>query len=148
MKKMIGLCIPKVWSLIWSVKPPKMFHSSCEMGSDHAIQSNTFFENTSYTFRRRQWHPTLVLLPGKSHEQRSLVGCSPWGYEESDTTEQLHFHFSRSCIGAGNGNPFLFLPGESQGQGSLVGCHLWGRTESDTTEVTQKQQQHTLYYLL
>ena len=55
--------------------------------------------------RRRQWHPTPVLLPGKSHGQRSLVGCSPWGREESDTTEQLHFHFSLSCIGEGNGNP-------------------------------------------
>ena len=42
---------------------------------------------------RRQWHPTPVLLPGKSHGRRSLVGCSPWGREESDTTEQLHFHF-------------------------------------------------------
>jgi len=42
---------------------------------------------------RRQWHPTPVLLPGKSHEQRSLVGCSPWGHKELDTTEQLHFHF-------------------------------------------------------
>ena len=40
---------------------------------------------------RRQWHPTPVLLPGKSHGQRSLVGCSPQGQEESDTTEQLHF---------------------------------------------------------
>ena len=37
--------------------------------------------------RRRQWHPTPVLLPGKSHGRRSLVGCSPWGCEESDTTE-------------------------------------------------------------
>ena len=37
--------------------------------------------------------PTPVLLPGKSHGQRSLVGCSPWGREESDTTEWLHFHF-------------------------------------------------------
>ena len=55
--------------------------------------------------RRRQWHPTPVLLPGKSHGQRSLVGCSPWGLEESDTTERLHFHFSLSCIGEGNGNP-------------------------------------------
>ena len=55
--------------------------------------------------RRRQWHPTPVLLPGKSHGQRSLVGCSPWGHEESDMTEQLHFHFSLSCIGEGNGNP-------------------------------------------
>ena len=55
--------------------------------------------------RRRQWHPTPVLLPGKSHGRRSLVGCSPWGHEESDTTERLPFHFSLSCIGEGNGNP-------------------------------------------
>ena len=54
---------------------------------------------------RRQWHPTPVLLPGKSHGWRSLVGCSPWGREESDTTERFHFHFSLSCIGEGNGNP-------------------------------------------
>ena len=54
---------------------------------------------------RRQWHPTPVLLPGKSHGRRSLVGCSPWGCEESDTTERLLFHFSLSCIGEGNGNP-------------------------------------------
>ena len=54
---------------------------------------------------RRQWHPTPVLLPGKSHGRRSLVGWSPWGRWESDTTEQLHFHFSLSCIGEGNGNP-------------------------------------------
>ena len=33
------------------------------------------------------------------------MGCSPWGHEESDTTERLHFHFSLSCIGEGNGNP-------------------------------------------
>ena len=50
------------------------------------------------------WHPTPVLSSGKSHGQRSLVGCSPWGRKESDTTERLHFHFSLSCIGEGNGN--------------------------------------------
>jgi len=49
--------------------------------------------------------PTPVLLPGESHGRRSLVGCSPWGREESDMTERLHFHFSLSCIGEGNGNP-------------------------------------------
>ena len=54
---------------------------------------------------RRQWHPTPVLLPGKSHGWRNLVGCSPWGRWESDRTERLHFHFSLSCIGEGNGNP-------------------------------------------
>ena len=57
------------------------------------------------TNRRRQWHPTPVLLPGKSHGWRSLVGCSPWGRWGSDMTERLHFHFSLSCIGEGNGNP-------------------------------------------
>ena len=56
-------------------------------------------------FVSSQWQTTPVLLPGKSHGWRSLVGCSPWGLEESDTTERLHFHFSRSCTGEGNGNP-------------------------------------------
>ena len=81
---------------------------------------------------RRQWQPTPVLLPGKSHGRRNLVGCSPWGRYELDTTERLHFHFSLSCIGEGNGNPLhCSWPGKSQGQGSLVGCRLWGHTESD-----------------
>ena len=47
----------------------------------------------SYIDIELQWHPTPVLLPGKSHGRRSLVGCSPWGRKESDTTERLHFHF-------------------------------------------------------
>ena len=42
---------------------------------------------------RRKWQPTPVFLPGESHGQSSLVGCSPWGRKESDTTERLHFHF-------------------------------------------------------
>ena len=58
-----------------------------------------------YCLWRRQWKPTPVLLPGKSHGWRSLVGCSPWGHKESDKTEWLHFHFSLSCIGGENGNP-------------------------------------------
>ena len=52
-----------------------------------------------------RWQPSPVLLPGKFHGQRSLVGCSPWGRKESDTTEWPHFHFSLSCIGEGNGDP-------------------------------------------
>ena len=64
------------------------------------------------------------------------MGCSPWGLEESDTIERLHFHFPLSCIGDGNGNPLVFLPGESQGRGSLVGCHLWGHTEWGMTKAT------------
>ena len=55
--------------------------------------------------RRKWWHPTPVLLPGKSHGRRSLVGSSPWGRKGLDMTERPHFHFSLSCIGEGNGNP-------------------------------------------
>ena len=42
---------------------------------------------------RRKWQSTPALLPGKSHGQRILIGYSPWGLKESDTTERLHFHF-------------------------------------------------------
>ena len=42
---------------------------------------------------RRKWQPIPVLLPGKSYGRRSLVGYSPWGRQESDTTERLQFHF-------------------------------------------------------
>ena len=70
------------------------------------IKNNFFFFcHTMWLQWRRQWHPTPVLLPGKSHGQRSLVGYSPWGRQELDSTGRLHFHFSVSCIGEGNGNP-------------------------------------------
>ena len=77
-----------------------------------------------------------VLLPGKSHGRRSLVGYSLWGRKESDMTEWLHFHFSLSCTGGGNGNPPQYSCLENPRNGSLVGCCLWGRTELDTTDVT------------
>ena len=89
---------------------------------------------SSVSYRRRQWHPTPVLLPGNSHRRRSLVGCSPWGLKESDTTERLHFHFSLSCIGEGNGNPLQRSCLENLKDGG--GCCLRGHTESDTTEAT------------
>ena len=97
---------------------------------------NLKFNHLNLLFWRRQWHPPPVLLPGKPHGRRSLVGCSPWGRWESDTTERLHFHFSLSCIGEGMATSPVFLPGESQGRRSLVGCRLWGHRESDTTEAT------------
>ena len=90
----------------------------------------------SHASWRRQWHPTPVLLPGKSHGWRSLVGCSPWGCKESDTTERHPFHFSLSCTGEENGNPLQYCCLENPRDGSLVGCRLWGCTESDTTEAT------------
>ena len=61
--------------------------------------------NSRYQSQRRQWQPIPVFSPGKSTGWRSLVGCSLWGRYEWGTAEQLHFHFSLSCIGEGNGNP-------------------------------------------
>ena len=51
------------------------------------------FQSSSFQFWRRKWQPTPVLMPGKSHGPRSLIGYSSWGHKESDTTERLHFHF-------------------------------------------------------
>ena len=85
---------------------------------------------------RRQWQPTPVLLPGKSQGQKNLVGCSPWGREESDTTEQLHFHFSLSCIGEGNGNPLQCSCLENPRDGGAWWAAVYGVTELDTTEAT------------
>ena len=81
---------------------------------------------------RRQWPPTPVLLPGKSHGQRSLVGCSPWGRKESDTTERLHFHFSLSCVGEGNGNPLQCSCLENPRDGGAWWAAIYGAAQSQT----------------
>ena len=87
---------------------------------------------TPGVFRRRRWHPTPVLLPGKSHGRRSLVGYSPWGREELDTTERLHFHFSLSCIGEGNGNPLQCSCLENLRDGGASLAAVYGVTQSQT----------------
>ena len=81
---------------------------------------------------RRQWHPTPVLLPRKSHVQRRLVGCSPWGCEESDTTERLHFHFSLSCIGEGSGRPLQRSCLENPRDGGTSWAAVYGLAQSQT----------------
>ena len=83
-------------------------------------------------WHRRQWHPTPVLLPGKSHGQKSLVCCSPWGRKESDTTERLHFHFSLSCIGEGNGNPLQNSCLENPRDGGAWWAAVYGVAQSWT----------------
>ena len=80
----------------------------------------------------RQWHPTPALLPGKSHGWRSLVGCSPWGRYESDMTERLHFHFSLSCIGEGNGNPLQCYCLENPRDRGAWWAAVCGVTQSQT----------------
>ena len=80
--------------------------------------------------------PQSSTLAWKIHGRGSLVGCSPWGRYESDTTEQLYFHFSLSCTGEGNGNHSSVLAWRIPETGELVGCRLWGHTELDMTEAT------------
>ena len=81
---------------------------------------------------RRQWHPTPVLLPGKSHGEKSLEGCSPWGRWGSDTTERLPFHFSLSCTGEGNGNPFQCSCLENPRDGGAWWAAVYGVAQSRT----------------
>ena len=82
--------------------------------------------------QRRRWHPTPGLLPGKSHGQRSLVGCSPCGRSELDTTERLHFHFSLSCIGEGNCNPLQCSCLENPRDGGAWWAAIYGVAQSWT----------------
>ena len=77
--------------------------------------------------KRRQWHPTPVLLPGKSHGWRSLVGCSPWGPEESDTTS-----LSLSCIGERNGNPLQCSCLENPRDGGAWWAAVYGTAQNWT----------------
>ena len=103
------------------------------MFEKQGIQSHVVVFALSKSERqRRQWHPTPVLLPGKSHGWRSLVGCSPWGRKESDTTERLNFHFSLSCIGEGNGNPLQCSCLENPRDGGACWAAICGVAQSWT----------------
>ena len=133
------------WTAAYQV-PPSMGFSRQEYWSGVPLPSQDkprgcikeqrhYFANkgpSSQGYWRRQWHPTPVLLPGKSHGRRSLVGCSPWGHEESDTTERLHFHFSFSCVGEGNGNPLQCSCLENPRDGGAWWAAVYGVAEGRT----------------
>ena len=99
-------------------------------------QSRTWLKwlsSNRHVHRRRQWHPTAVLLPGKSHGWRSLVGCSPWGREESDTTERLHFIFHFRALEKEMATHSSVLAWRIQGAGEPGGLPSMGshRVEHD-----------------
>ena len=99
---------------------------------ESAISSRcpSFLQSAGVPFGRRWWHPTPVLLPGKPHGRRSLVGCNPWGRQESDTTEWLRFHFS--FIGEGNGNPLPCSCLENPRNGGAWWAAVCGVAQSQT----------------
>ena len=122
------------------IASPKVFKGNTDMH----VQINTFTIEQRYSLLwkqlvdfqchswRRQWHPTPVLLPGKSHGWKSLEGCSPWSRWGSDTTEQLHFHFSLSCNGEGNGNPLHCSCLENPRDGGALWAAIYGIAQSRT----------------
>ena len=61
-----------------------------------------------------------------------MVGYSPRGHEESDVTERLHFHFSLSCIGEGNGNPLQCSCLENPRDGGAWWAAIYGVAQSQT----------------
>ena len=121
------------WKIPWMEEPGRLQSTgSLRVRHDWATSLSLF----TFMCWRRKWHPTPVLLPGKSHGQRSLESCSPWDRWGSDTTERLHFHFSLSRFGEGNGNPLQCSCRETPGTGEpdglpSIGSHRVGHDWSD-----------------
>ena len=117
------------WKIPWMEEPGRLQSmGSLRVRYDWATSLSLF----TFMHWRRQWHPAPVLLPGKSHGRRSLEGCSLWGCWESDLTKRLHFHFSLSCIGEGNGNPLQCYCLENPRDGGAGWAAVYGVAQSWT----------------
>ena len=119
------------WKVPWTEEPSGLQSvGSLRVGHDSVTSLSVF----TFMHWRRKWQTTPVFLPGESQGQRSLVGCScsPWGLKESDTTERLHFHFSLSCIGEGNGNPLQCSCLENPRDGGAWWAAIYGVAQSRT----------------
>ena len=124
-----------VLCLAWTCSLPSVLCAHDSLPNTFPIQSQSVLlvgKKASWyvVVWRRQWHPTPVLLPGKSHGWRSLVGCSPWGRWEADTTERLPLHLSLSYIGEGNGSPLRCSCLEDPGDGGAWWAAVYGVSQS------------------
>ena len=132
----------KIWIYLWFCQRAK----SCSVKGTHlgniltcdvTDQGFRHFNKWNYQkldkkFWRRQWQPTPLLLPGKSHGRRSLVGCRLWGRKGSDTTEWLQLLCSLSCIGEGNGSPLQCSRLEDPRGGGAWWAAVYGVAQSRT----------------
>ena len=98
--------------------------------STHVLTSSITFHFIDS--RRRKWQPTPVLLPGKSHGQRSLVDCSSMGSLRVGHDWVTSLYFSLSCIGEGNGNPLQCSCRENPGTGGAWWAAVYGVAQSRT----------------
>ena len=99
-------------------------------------RASSHLELVRENWLRRQWHPTPVLLPEKSHGRRSLVGCSPWGHEESDTTGgftfTFHFHVLEKDMATHSSVLAWRIPGTGEPGGlPSMGLHRVGHNWSN-----------------
>ena len=142
-KEFSGLWVTRIYS--WSVR----FFTSNYQPKSWTITRTTCWHDLidgSTEIRRRRWHPTPVLLPGKFHGWRSLVGCSPWGHEESDMTERLHFHFHALEKEMATHSIVLAwrIPGMGQPDGlPSVGSHRVGHDWSDLAAAAALRSPHS-----
>ena len=90
------------WKIPWTEEPGGLQSMGSRRVRHDWVTSLSLF---SFMPWRRQWQPTPVFLPEGAQGRGSLAGCRLWGRTESGTTERLHFHFSVSCLGEGNGTP-------------------------------------------
>ena len=117
------------WKIPWTEEPGGLQSmGSLGVGQDWATSLSLF----TFMHWKRKWQPTAVFLPGESQGRQSLVGCRLWGCTESDTTERLHFPFSLSCTGKGNGNPLQCSWLENPRDGRAWSAAVYGVAQSRT----------------
>ena len=117
------------WEIPWTEEPGRLQSmGSLRVGHYWATSLSLF----TFMHWRRKLQPTPILLPGKSHGRRNLVGCHLCGRTESGMTEWLHFHFSLSCIGEGNGKPLQCSCLENPRDGGALWAAFYGVAQSWT----------------
>ena len=125
---------PPLWQKAKGKEPfVKMKEESEKAGLKLNIQKSKIMASGPISLWQVEWKQCQTLF---FWAPKALVGCSPWGRYESDTTERLYFHFSLSCIGEGNGSPLQYSCLENPRDGGAWWAAIYGVAESDTTEVT------------
>ena len=108
------------WKIPWTEKPGRLQSmGSLRVRHDPA----TSLSLSTFMHWRRKWQPTPVFLPGESHGQGSLVGCSPWGRTESDTTESMQQQQASLSITNSCSLPKLMSTESVMPSNHLILCH-------------------------